>query len=178
MENKQIMDDIYNLKQCLFESIKDVRFDNRENEYASLARIKQVAELMGVLDDLELNLDDYDSLLKVFVCKDTVICPGEVVELKTNVSGYLIDETYDIVLEGFVPNLLFSRVFPENSIDDEMYICAKSLSVKNNLEDSNYKDTFVLENESTGIYKIKSGTIIGFAIKRKNVKEKIRSNFK
>ena len=178
MVNKQINEDIYNLKQRLFDSIADVRFDNRETEYASLARIKQVAELMGILDELELNFDDYDSLLKIFVSKDTVICPGKTVELKTNVSGYLVDETYDIILEGFVPNLLFSRVFPDESIDDEMYICAKSLSTKSNLEDSNFKDPFLLENESTGIYKIKSGTIIGFAIKRKPVKEKMLTNTK
>ena len=173
MTKEELFESIDNVKEYLFGTIEKIRFDDRETEYLFYARIKEVVKVTDVLENMENNLDDYDALLKIIVTEDTVIYPEEMKEVKTNITDFNFDDSYDIIVNGFVPQLIFSKEVVNNKF--KVNVKSKKQLDDNLIKGYSYGDPYKLEKSKSGIYEIKQGSIIGFAIKRKNINEKENS---
>ena len=169
MTSETILENIDDIKEYLFESIESIRFDDKETEYLSYARIKEVVAITGFLEEIENEVEDYDNLLKIIVTKDTVIYPENLTEVKTSITDFCFDDDYDIIFEGFVPHLIFFKEVENDKL--KVKVKSKKQLDENFRKGYSYGDPFKLEKSKSGIYEIKQGSIIGFAIKRKNVNE-------
>ena len=174
MTNIELLEEIDNITEYLFHTIEQIRFDKKETEFLSIARVKEVVEVTDVLEEIENNIENYDALLKIIVTKDTVIYPEEIKEIKTNITDFCFDENYDVILEGFTPQLIFSKEVVNNEL--KINVKSKKQLDENLRKGYSYGDPYKLEKSKSGIYEIKQGSIIGFAIKRKNINEK-ENNF-
>ena len=170
MTNEELFEEIDNITEYLFHTIEQIRFDKKETEFLSIARVKEVVEVTDVLEEIENNIDDYDALLKIIVTEDTVIYPDEIKEIKTNITDIPFNDNYDIIVNGFVPQLIFSKEEENNEL--KVKVKSKKQLDENLRTGYSYGDPYKLEKSKSGIYEIKQGSLIGFAIKRKNINEK------
>lgn len=169
MTSETILENIDDIKEYLFDSIESIRFDDKETEYLSYARIKEVVAITGFLEEIENEVEDYDNLLKIIVTEDTVIYPEKLTEVKTSITDFCFDDDYDIIFEGFVPQLIFSKEVIDNEI--KINVQSKKQLDENLRKGNSYGDPYKLEKSKSGIYELKQGSMIGFVLKRKNVNE-------
>lgn len=161
---------IQRIKDRMISIYDEYRFNSKETDYQNFKKVQEMQELLNEL------VDDYvatfPSYVKVVATEDTIIEPGETVEIKTNITGS--QNLTDLVFEGYIPTagrLVLSSIHEENGIEIYAKNNVPRSVFENNTEGYHYCDPTTTRYFWAGVYQIQKGTTIGIAITKQNEKE-------
>lgn len=172
MTNQENIKIMQKMNDRLFTIYDELRFDEKlqHNQGASII-LKEVRELLVMINELKKNhISSNANIIEIKVMEDLIISPGEVLEVKTNITDTLFDRNLEIIFEGSIPSDGFLTMFHiQNEKGIEIFVknqVPTKVDGYDKLAIEPYCDVNTTRYFGSGNYRIEKGQIIGIGIRK------------
>lgn len=171
MDNPKNIKIIQKMSDRLFTIYDELRFNEElhHNQGASVI-LKEIRVLVDMVNELkESYISSNPDVIEIKVIEDLVISPGEVLELKTNITDTLFDRNLEIIFEGSIPSSGYLTMFHiQNEKGIKVFVKNEVYPVVENLNQSvePYCDPTTTRYFGTGMYRVEKGQTIGIGIRK------------